>query len=190
MSLNGTLPSIGKHSDVSISSLTNNQILQWNSSSSKWVNATVSTGGSSTLAADTDCSISSPATNQALLYNSSSKWSNTNLTHNLLTDTSIISINNGDILRWNGTQFVNSPTLTNDETILNTGIVVSTGITKSQSVTQNTPFTTSYVDGTYSYIIYNTLYRDVVLSIEMGCFIYIIYRKLLYYLYYICQIHF
>ena len=53
---------------VSISSLTNNQILQWNTSSSKWVNVTVSTGGSSTLAADTDCSISSPATNQALIY--------------------------------------------------------------------------------------------------------------------------
>ena len=78
LSLNGTLPSIGKHSDVSASSLTNNQILQWSSSSSKWVNATVSTGGSSTLAADTDCSISTPATNQALIYNSSSKWQNTN----------------------------------------------------------------------------------------------------------------
>ena len=70
------------------------------------------------------------------------KWANTNLTHNLFTDTSIISINNGDILRWKGTQFVNSSTLTNDETILNTGIVVSAGVTKTQSVTQNTPFTT------------------------------------------------
>ena len=73
LSLNGTLPSIGKHSDVSISSLTSNQILQWNSSSSKWVNAPVSTGGSTTLAGATDCSISSPATNQALIYNTSSK---------------------------------------------------------------------------------------------------------------------
>ena len=69
LTLTGTLPSISKHSDVSISSQTNNQILQWNSCHSKWVNATVSTGGSSTLAADTDCSISSPATNQALIYN-------------------------------------------------------------------------------------------------------------------------
>ena len=51
---------------------------------------------------------------------------------------------------------MNSSTLTNDETILNTGIVVSTGITKTQSVTQNTPFTTSYVDGTYSYVIYTS----------------------------------
>ena len=142
LSLNDNLPSISKHSDVSISSLTNNRILQWKSSSSKWVNATVSTGGS-TLAADADCSILSPAINQALIYNSSSKWANTNLTHDLLTDTSITSINNGDILRWNRTQFVNSSTLTNDKTILNTGIVVSTGITKTQSVTQNTPITTS-----------------------------------------------
>ena len=71
LTLTRTLPSITKHSDVSISSLTNNQILQWNSSSSKWVNTTVSTGGSSTLAADTDCSISSPATNHLLIYNSS-----------------------------------------------------------------------------------------------------------------------
>ena len=125
-----------------ITSINNCDILQWNSSSSKWVNATVSNGGSSTLAADTDCSISTPATNQALIYNSSSKWSNTNLTHNLLTGTSIISINNGDILRWNGTQFVNSSTLTNDETILYTGIVVSTGITKTQYITQNTTITT------------------------------------------------
>ena len=93
----------------------------------KWVNATVSAGGSSTLAADTDCSILSPVANQALIYNSSSKWANTNLTHNLFTYASITSINDGDILRWKGTQYVNSSTLTNDETILNTGIVVSTG---------------------------------------------------------------
>ena len=71
-------------------------------------------------------------------------------------DTSITSINNGDILRWNGTQFVNSSTLTNDETTLNTGIVVSTGITKTQSVTQNTHFPTSYVDDTDSHIIYTS----------------------------------
>ena len=43
LTLTGASPSISKHIDVSISSLTNNQILQWNSSSSKWVNATVST---------------------------------------------------------------------------------------------------------------------------------------------------
>ena len=129
----------------------------------------LSTGGSSTLAADTDCSISSPATNQTLIYNSSSKLTITSLTHNLLTDTSIISINNGDILRWNGTQFVNSSTLTNDETILNTGIVVSTGITKTQSITQNATINTSYVDRTDSYIIYttgNSLYYPTIQALK------------------------
>ena len=135
---------------------------------SKWVNATVSTGGS-TLAADIDCSISTPATNQALIYNSNSKWANTSLTHNLFTDTSITSIDNGDILRWNGTQFVNSSTLTNDETILNTVVVVSTGITKTQSITQNTTIATSYLDGTDSYIIYttgNSLYYPIIQSLK------------------------
>ena len=48
---------------------------------------------------------------------------NTNLTHTLLTDTSITSINNADILRWNGTQFVNSSTLTNDEALLPRGTI-------------------------------------------------------------------
>ena len=87
----------------------------------------------------------------------------------MFTDTSIPSINNGVILSWNGTQFVNSSTLTNDETILNTGIVVSTGITETQSVTQNTPFTTSYVDGTDSYIMYTTgnrLYYPVIQALK------------------------
>ena len=70
LTLTGTLPSISKV--ISISSLTNNQMLQWNSSSSKRGNATVSTGGSSTLTADTDCSLLSPATNQTLIYDSSS----------------------------------------------------------------------------------------------------------------------
>ena len=161
------LPSINTLSNVSISSLSTNQILQYNGSNC--VNATISTGGPSTLAADTDCSISSPATNQALIYNSSSKWAYTYLTHNLFTVTSITSINKGVILRWNATQFVNSSPLTNDETILNTGIVLSTGITKTQSITQNTLITRSYVDGTDSYITYttgNSLYYPTIQSLK------------------------
>ena len=87
----------------------------------------------------------------------------------MLTDTSVTPINNGDILRWNGTQFVNSSTLTNDETILNTGIVVSTGITKTQYITQNTTITTSYVDGTNSCIIDttgNSLYYPTIQALK------------------------
>ena len=51
LTITGTLPSISKHSDETISSPANLQVLQYNSSS-KWVNATVSGGGSSTLASD------------------------------------------------------------------------------------------------------------------------------------------
>ena len=64
---------------------------------------------------------------------------------------------------------MNSSTLTNDETILNTGIVVSTGITKSRSISQNTTITTSYVDGTDSYILYTTgdsLHYPTILSLK------------------------
>ena len=60
---------------------------------------------------------------------------------------------------------MNSSTLTNDEAILTTGTIESTGITKTQSVSQNTPFTTSYIDGTDTYIIYttgNSLYYPVI----------------------------
>ena len=64
---------------------------------------------------------------------------------------------------------MNTSTLTNNETILNTGIVVSTGITKTQSITQNTTITTSYADGTDSYIIYatgNSLYYPTTQSFK------------------------
>ena len=52
------LPLLNLLSNVSISSLTTNQILQYNGTN--WVYATIST---STLAADTDCSVSVPANN-------------------------------------------------------------------------------------------------------------------------------
>ena len=64
---------------------------------------------------------------------------------------------------------MNSSTLTKDETFLNAGIVVSTGITKTQTVTQNTTITTSYVNGTDSYIIYTTgngLYYPVIQALK------------------------
>ena len=64
---------------------------------------------------------------------------------------------------------MNSSTLTNDEAILTTGTIESTGITKAQAVIQNTPFTTSYIDGTDSYIIYstgNSLYYPVIQALK------------------------
>ena len=71
------LPSLNLLSNVSISSPSTNQVLQYNGTN--WINSTISTG-TSTLAADTDCSISSPASNQALIYNGS-KWNNAIMSH-------------------------------------------------------------------------------------------------------------
>ena len=50
-----------------------------------------------------------------------------------------------------------------------TNIVVSTSITKTQSVIQNIWFTTTYVDGTDSYIVYtsgNSVYYPVIQTIK------------------------
>ena len=58
-------------SDVNIGTLSDNQILQYNLSSGKWINATSSTG-SKTLAALTDCSTSSVTNDQSLVYTTNS----------------------------------------------------------------------------------------------------------------------
>lgn len=66
--------------DVSISSIQNGQILQYNTSTSKWENVNPSSG-SSTLSGLTDTSISSLQDDQFLRYNSSSsKWENESVT--------------------------------------------------------------------------------------------------------------
>ena len=70
-------------------------------------------------------------------------------------------------MEWN--TVCDSTTLAIGEATLNTGIDTSTGIAKTQSVIQNTPFTTSYVDGTDSYIIYttgNSLYYPTIQALK------------------------
>jgi len=82
--------------DVSISSLSNDQVMIYkDSSTNKWCNYTLSgftindstqtiliTAGSSTLASDTDVSVSSITNNQCLIYNSgTSKWINQTIDH-------------------------------------------------------------------------------------------------------------
>ena len=69
---NGTSPSwqsltMSKITDFNISSPTNLQVLQYNTSSSKWINATMS--GSGSLSTLTDCTITTPQTGQLLQYN-------------------------------------------------------------------------------------------------------------------------
>lgn len=62
--------------DTNISNPSNGQILKYDSSTSKWINATMPSG-STTLAALTDTNISSPTNGQVLKYNSSTgKWVN------------------------------------------------------------------------------------------------------------------
>jgi hypothetical protein len=62
--------------DVVISSPANNDVLTYETSSTKWKNKPA-TGGSGTLAGDTDVVISSPANNDVLTYETSStKWKN------------------------------------------------------------------------------------------------------------------
>ena len=68
--------SIGQCTDTNISSASNNQVLKYNSTSSKWENSTLTTG-TTTLTGCTDVSVVSVAQNQFLKYDSSSsKWKN------------------------------------------------------------------------------------------------------------------
>lgn len=53
------------------------KVLTWQNSSSTWIASTPSSGGSSTLAADTDVSIAIPATGQVLTFNGTA-WQNQN----------------------------------------------------------------------------------------------------------------
>jgi hypothetical protein len=70
----GAPTTLAGDSDVSIASPANNQVLTYNSGSSKWTNVTPVAGS---LAGDSDVTISSPSNGQGLLYNSSaSKWEN------------------------------------------------------------------------------------------------------------------
>lgn len=67
---------LASDTDVAIASPLNNDVLTYETSSSKWKNKP-STAGSSTLASDTDVVIASPANNDVLTYEtSSSKWKN------------------------------------------------------------------------------------------------------------------
>ena len=80
-----------------ISSPSDKQVLQYDNASSKWINATVSTGSS--LSALSDVTISTPSNTQVLKYNGS-KWVNATDADTLssLTDCSVSSPSNDQIL--------------------------------------------------------------------------------------------
>ena len=62
-------------SDVELTSLSDGEVLKYDSATDKWVNGTGGGGGSSTLAGLTDVNVSGVADGDYLAYNSStSKW--------------------------------------------------------------------------------------------------------------------
>ena len=135
----GKLPfSLSELSDVNIdtSSITTNQVLAWNGS--QWVNITASGGSPASLNDLTDVVITSagtgqilyfdgtnwinrnlnlndlsdvstsPQNNEALIWNGST-WTSDSLSLTALKDVNISSLNNGDVLTWNGTKWANQP---------------------------------------------------------------------------------
>jgi len=96
-------------SDTNINSLSDNDILIWDSATSKWVNG-VNTN-TTTLVALTDTDIISPTTNQVLTWNGT-KWVNQDNTNTTtladLTDTNINTPSVNEWLRYSGTEWINS----------------------------------------------------------------------------------
>ena len=100
--------------DVNISSLQNNQVLKYNSTSGKWENAIIS----STVGELSDVYINNLQDLQMLAWShSAQKWINFSLTISqpttaLLADTNItgnsLNLANGHVLQYNGTNWVNA----------------------------------------------------------------------------------
>lgn len=93
--------------DVTITSVANNQLLKYDSTSSKWVNWTATYISSASLSTLTDVTISSVANNQLLRYNSTtSKWVNftptylTSVALSNLTDVTITSLLDTQLLKY------------------------------------------------------------------------------------------
>lgn len=86
-------PDLEELGDVSLSSPSNGQVLTYNSTTSKWVNANASGGGGATTLNDlTDVTTSSPSNNQVLTYNSTtSKWENKTPTAGTINHTEVSS---------------------------------------------------------------------------------------------------
>ena len=86
-------------SDINLSSLANGQALVYDSTSQKWVNATIS----NSLETLTDTDISSPTEGQAIVYDSqTAKWKNATPSNSLegLSDTNITLPSNAQILKF------------------------------------------------------------------------------------------
>ena len=120
--------------DVLISSPANNQVLTYNATTGKWVNANA-TGGASALSDLTDVTLSSPVANQALLYNGT-QWENSYL--KTINGQSIIGY--GDISISTGTGGSDYLTLQTGKTTFNFWDTINhVGIFKMQNVSSGAP---------------------------------------------------
>lgn len=91
--------------DVTLTALSNNQVLLWNGT--KWVNS--NPAASVILAFDdlSDVVIAAPATNQTVLYNGTN-WVNSTFLLNTISNVSAAAPSNGDLLQFNGTNWINN----------------------------------------------------------------------------------
>lgn len=97
---------LDKLSDVTVTSVQNNQILKYDSTQNQWVNT--STGAVTTLDSLSDVVITSVSDGQVLKYdNATSRWVNGTDSASVamadITDVTITSLTNGQVLQYNST---------------------------------------------------------------------------------------
>ena len=99
-------------SDISLNNLSNGQLLQYNSSSSKWINILPTHIASCSINACTDATLTSLSTNNLLMYNGL-KWINSTMSLEMNNDIVVGSLTNKSIIRWNGSNWVKIADLAN-----------------------------------------------------------------------------
>ena len=121
-------------SDVTITSATSGQVLQYNGS--EWVNANGGGGGASALTDLSDISISSASNGQVLTYNNGD-WVNSNIptptiSMGSLSDVEILSPSNGQILKYSNGDWINAAESVGTTVIANPSGSSTTDLTKLQ----------------------------------------------------------
>ena len=101
-------------SDILLNNLSKGQLLQYNSSSSIWINISPIYISSCSTNACADTILTSLVTNNLLMYNGL-KWINSTMSLEMNNDV-FSSLTNKNNIRWNGSNWVNVADLTNAET--------------------------------------------------------------------------
>jgi len=144
-------------SDVNIPSPSNSEILTYNSGTSKWVNTSPSTlAGTLDFADLSDTNVSLPLNQHMLYYDSgSSKWVNAQIstiggfwTLDDIGDVTITGIASGEVLKWNGSAWINN-------TLAEAGIQ-STISYYSESATDNVILGSGVNSGSSTCLVVNT----------------------------------